>query len=547
MNINKINGVDFGKMLISAAAAVDNKKTVLNELNVFPVPDGDTGTNMALTLRAAAENLENMPISKNLSEVSAQISSSLLRGARGNSGVITSLLFRGMSKKFKGNTEADAELLAEAMKIGVESAYGAVMKPAEGTVLTVSRKAADAALIAAEKGKNIQETLTAAYKAALIALDETPSQNPVLAKAGVVDAGGKGYCYILEGFIASLTGESIVLETKVSEAGVFKAFDTDEILFTYCTEFIVIRNAEMKPAMLLRAYLESMGDSVVTVEDDDIIKIHVHTNNPGKVLEEALNFGVLTKIKIENMKEQHTEQVLNESELHEKKEKTVKKAAEKPYGFVSVTAGEGITAVFRDLGVDRTVEGGQTMNPSTDDILREIDKVDADTVFVLPNNKNIELAAQQTVALVDNKRVIVLSTHTIPQGISAMLAFDSSSSTENNIENMKAAIKNVRSAAITYAARNSVYGDLEISEGDILALCENKVCSVSKSMTEAINTALTSANAQQSEFITVFYGEDVSDDEANKVFRDIKTQCPNADVNLVSGGQPVYYYLISIE
>ena len=539
-----LNGVSFADMLTAAAAMIENNKGGLNELNVFPVPDGDTGTNMAMTIRAAADRLASAPVSKSLSDVASQIASALLRGARGNSGVIMSLLFRGMSKRFKGLDACDAQVFAEAMTQGVEAAYGAVMKPAEGTVLTVSRKAAEAAFGASQSGADIYETLLAASAAADEALALTPKQNPVLAKAGVVDAGGQGYCYILKGFLSAMQGEKIALSGASAAESAFEKFDTEDIRFAYCTEFLINKENKDRSVLKLRAFFESIGDCVVVVDDDDIIKVHVHSNNPGKIIEEALLYGSLSKIKIENMKEQHTEKLISMDAPAEPEEEA---APEADYGFVSVSCGAGIAEVFTDLGVDRLVEGGQTMNPSTADILKEIDKVPAATVFVLPNNKNIELAARQTVSLVKNKRVVVLSTHSIPEGISAMLAFEPTAGVDENIEAMKTAISSVASGSITYAARNSVFEGHEIAEGDILALANGKVSAITKDIASAVNALFDVTGSGENGIITVFYGADVTESEAEKTVRLIEARFPEAEVSLVNGGQPIYYYLFSIE
>ncbi len=544
MEIKTIGGVEFAGMLTAAAAMIENNKSSLNELNVFPVPDGDTGTNMSMTIGAAADQLASGPISKSLSDVSSLIASSLLRGARGNSGVILSLLFRGMSKKFKGKAEADAPLLAEAMKSGVEAAYGAVMKPAEGTVLTVSRMAADAALNAADAGDDVFSLLEKASAAADEALALTPSQNPVLAKANVVDAGGQGYCYVLKGFLAALRGETVALREAGEETTAFEKFETEDIRFAYCTEFLINRTEKEKSALKLRAYLESIGDCVVVVDDEEIIKVHVHSNNPGKVIEEALTFGTLSKIKIENMKEQHTELLVHNAEP----EPAVPAEPEKDFGFVSVAAGAGLAEVFTDLGADRIVEGGQTMNPSTADILQEIEKVPARTVFVLPNNKNIELAARQTVGLVSGgKRVVVIPTHSIPAGISAMLAFDPSASAEENADAMKEALGRVTAGSITYAARNSVYEGHDIAEGDFLSLKNGKVSAITKTRDEAVEALLDATGGGEDGIITLFYGEDVKEREAEEVADIIRRKYPDAEVSVVNGGQPVYYYILSVE
>ncbi|MBR4866848.1 MAG: DAK2 domain-containing protein [Clostridia bacterium] len=547
MEYKTISGVEFAGMIVASAAMIEKNKNGLNELNVFPVPDGDTGTNMAMTIMAAADLFAAAPVETSLTDVAGKAASALLRGARGNSGVIMSLLFRGMSKSLKGKKEATSKEFAAAMKAGVEAAYGAVMKPAEGTVLTVSRKAAEKAMEICDTEEDILALIIEAKKAADEALALTPTQNPVLAKAGVVDAGGQGYCYILDGFIASLQGEKIELVATAETTSAFEMFDTEDIQFAYCTEFLINKADAEKSALPLRAYLESIGDCVVVVDDEEIVKVHVHSNNPGKVLEEALTYGSLSKIKIENMKEQHTEKLVETGMAEETPAAPAEEVLTEDFGFVSVAAGEGIAEVFRDLGVSNLVEGGQTMNPSTADILAEIEKVHARTVFVLPNNKNIELAARQTVSLVENKRVVVLGTHSIPQGISAMLVFEPTASADENIEAMKEAIGAVRSGSITYAARNSVFEGNEILEGDILALSENKVCAIAKNIPDAVDSMLNATGSGENGIITIFYGEDVAEADAEAVQAQTQAKYPDAEVSLVYGGQPIYYYLVSVE
>ncbi|MBR6762324.1 MAG: DAK2 domain-containing protein [Clostridia bacterium] len=547
MEYKTISGVEFAGMIVAAAAMIEKNKNGLNELNVFPVPDGDTGTNMAMTIMAAADLFAAAPVETSLTDVAGKAASALLRGARGNSGVIMSLLFRGMSKSMKGKKEATSKEFAAAMKAGVEAAYGAVMKPAEGTVLTVSRKAAEKAMEVCETEEDILALIIEAKRAADEALALTPTQNPVLAKAGVVDAGGQGYCYILDGFISSLQGEKIEFTASAETTSAFEKFDTEDIQFAYCTEFLINKAEAEKSVLPLRAYLESIGDCVVVVDDEEIVKVHVHSNNPGKVLEEALTYGSLSKIKIENMKEQHTEKLVETGMAEETPAAPAEEVLTEDFGFVSVAAGEGIAEVFRDLGVSNLVEGGQTMNPSTADILAEIEKVHARTVFVLPNNKNIELAARQTVSLVENKRVVVLGTHSIPQGISAMLVFEPTASADENIDAMKEAIGAVRSGSITYAARNSVFEGNEILEGDILALSENRVCAIAKNIPDAVDSMLNATGSGENGIITIFYGEDVTEADAEAVQAQTQEKFPDAEVSLVYGGQPIYYYLVSVE
>ncbi len=540
-----IDGAAFRAMLLSAAASIENHKQEVNELNVFPVPDGDTGTNMSLTISAAANELRQKSTDETPLGVAADmVSGALLRGARGNSGVILSLLFRGFSRYLKETTQADGFEFASALAVGVESAYRAVMKPAEGTILTVSRVSAAAGVAVGEGDPCVETVLEAIIASAKIALDETVEQNPTLKKAGVVDAGGMGFLLILEGMMASLQGHPVEYQqaqqpAPVREQASFSDFDTGDITFCYCTEFIVQRENDKDPEKL-RAFLNGMGDSLVLVDDDEIIKVHVHTNHPGTVLEEALTYGSFVTTKIENMRLQHTEKVLSEAEAAQ----PVVAAQEKAYGAVAVCAGEGLAAVFTDLGVDAIIRGGQTMNPSTEDILEAINRTPAETVFVLPNNKNIIMAAQQTVGLTD-KKVVVIGTKTVPQGISAMLAFDPDMSADEIEQSMTEAAANVRTMQVTYAARNSDFDGHAINEGEYIGLFDGALVGNGPDL-----TALLAEMAQQvsdCEFLTVFYGEDVTEEEAEKAADAFRAVCPEAELTLISGGQPVYYYLISAE
>ena len=461
-----IDGAVLRRMIISAAASIEIHKQQVNELNVFPVPDGDTGTNMSMTINTAVADLRGAddPL---LDKAAAITASALLRGARGNSGVILSLLFRGISKALKGQTECDGVLLGEALTEGVEAAYKAVMKPAEGTILTVSRLAAADAVAAAEENNDFEYVLDAAIRSAKTALQNTVNQNPVLKKAGVVDAGGMGWVLVLEGMMAALRGEDVIAPEAGAEAprdtADFSSFKTEDITFGYCTEFIVSRDTDRDPEQL-RAFLSDLGDSLVLVDDDEIIKVHVHTNNPGVALEEALTYGALVKVKIENMRLQHTEKVMSEQEMEQQIA-----APEKKYGIVSVCAGNGIAAVFRDLGVDGIISGGQTMNPSTQDILQQINKTPAEIVFVFPNNKNIIMAAEQTIPLTP-KKVIVIPSKTVPQGITALLSFNPDADETELTEAMTEALANVDTMQITYAARDSDFDGYDIHAGDYLAL-----------------------------------------------------------------------------
>ena len=539
-----VGGADLRRMIISAAAAIENNKQALNELNVFPVPDGDTGTNMSMTINAAASDLRKAddPDLGNAAKIAA---SAMLRGARGNSGVILSLLFRGISKKLKGCDHCDGVLWAAALQEGVDAAYKAVMKPAEGTILTVSRLAAAKAQDAAKENNFIEFVQTAAIEEAKIALANTVNQNPVLKKAGVVDAGGKGWLIALEAMLSSMQGEDVVAESAgdgaaVKEAADFSDFNTEDITFTYCTEFIIDRENDKDPEAL-RSYLSGLGDSLVLVDDDEIIKVHVHTNDPGKALSEAVTYGSFVTVKIENMRLQHTEKVMTESE----KEPKIAEP-EKALGVVSVCAGAGLADVFLNLGVDQIISGGQTMNPSTQDILEAVNKVPAETVYVLPNNKNIIMAAEQVDALTP-KHVIVIPSKTVPQGVTAMLGFNPDGSVEENTDALTEALGAVDTMQITYAARNSDFDGYDIHEGDYLALYGSQLFGTSRDIKVLLKSLAEKVRDDGKEYVTIYYGEDVKEKHAQKaadIFADI---CPNADVNLLSGGQPVYYYLISAE
>jgi DAK2 domain fusion protein YloV len=550
----KIDAQLFRDMVIHAAASVDACKQDINELNVFPVPDGDTGTNMSMTLNAAARELDSkMP--KTLGEAAEKTAAAMLRGARGNSGVITSLLFRGLSRSLKEKKEASAAEFAAAMNEGVSAAYKAVMKPTEGTILTVSRLASAAAEEAAKKEKDPVRVLDAAIAAGEEALKNTVEMNPVLKKAGVVDAGGVGYMEVLRAFRRVLKGEATAPvpsagEKKVAEesrASVFTQFDTEEdITFTYCTEFIVSRDND-KSVDLLRSFLSSIGDSAVVLDDEELIKVHVHSDRPGDVLTEALTYGALQTVKVENMRLQHSAKLEEAQPAARKAAPAPKPAAPvKDLGIVSVCAGEGLANLFKELGTDEVVSGGQTMNPSTEDILRAVEATGGRTVIVLPNNKNIIMAAQQCVGLTDRKVIVVPST-TVPQGISAMLSLDPAAAPAQAAEAMKEAIGGVKTFSVTYAARDSVFDGREIKEGEYLALQDGKMlCNVpdKETLTQTIGSALAEGGA---EFISIFYGEDVAAEEAEQFSAAIGARVPDAEISLVSGGQPVYYYLISAE
>ncbi len=538
-----INGNDFRKLMISAAASIEINKQKLNELNVFPVPDGDTGTNMSMTINAAAADLRKAE-NPSLEKASAIAASAMLRGARGNSGVILSLLLRGISRKLKGAEECNGALWAQALQEGVDAAYKAVMKPAEGTILTVARLAAAKAMDTAKKNKDIEAVHEAALEEAKIALANTVNQNPVLKKAGVVDAGGKGWVVALEAMLRAMQGEDIVApETgaeETAEEATFSDFNTEDITFTYCTEFIISRENNNDPEKL-REFLSSLGDSLVLVDDEEIIKVHVHTNDPGKALHEAIDYGSFVTVKIENMRLQHTEKVMNEQDSAPKLAE-----AEKALGVVSVCAGEGLANVFKDLGVDGIISGGQTMNPSTQDILEVVNQVPAETVFVLPNNKNIIMAAQQVDALT-SKNVVVISSKTVPQGITAMLNFNPEGDVQENVDAMTESLDTVDTMQITYAARNSDFDGYDIHEGDYLSMYGGALFGTDRDIKVLLKALAEKVKETGKEYITIYYGEDISQEQAQEAADLFSEICPDADVNLLSGGQPVYYYLISAE
>ncbi len=554
----RIDGASLAQALIHAAASINLQKQQINELNVFPVPDGDTGTNMSLTISTAATELKKKQ-PRTVGEVAATNASALLRGARGNSGVILSLLFRGFSKAVKDKDTIDGRDLAIALDFGVAAAYKAVMKPAEGTILTVSRLAAARAADAARKNPNDPEAvLEAAIQEGLVALEHTTEMNPVLKKAGVVDAGGKGFLVILQGMLDSLRGvplpdgaEDVKTETKTDYA----AIAAEEITFTFDTVFIV-RKTSNKGLESFEAYLNSIGDSLVIGEDDDCFKVHVHTDIPGAALTEAQKYGTLELAKIENMRTQaedlaagrHIQSTDDLEDDHDHQDGGRKIAApEKKYGVVAVAAGDGLAAVFRDLGADGVISGGQTMNPSTDDIMKEIDATPAEIVFVLPNNGNIIMAAQQCVPLAEGKKVVVLPTKTVPQGISALMVMDPEAEEEANVAAMTEAIGNVHTSEITYAARDSDFDGFAIKRGDYLALTEHQLFGTDRKLEKLLRRLAEDENQQNAEFINIFYGEDVSEKDAQKALELFTECCPNAEITLLSGGQPVYYYMISAE
>ena len=557
--VQSVDGKTLVGMLIHASACLNAEKQKINELNVFPVPDGDTGTNMSLTIStAAAELRQKKPTT--VEKAAAVCASAMLRGARGNSGVILSLIFRGFSRAMKDKTEMNGIDLADALNAGVIAAYKAVMKPAEGTVLTVSRLAGERAGRAAEENSAFEYVLESSIERAREALADTINQNPVLKKAGVVDAGGMGFVVILQGMLDELRGVAAPSEDEADKPAQDKAdfgsLADEEITFTYDTVFIVRRTGG-KPLDEYRAWLETMGDSLVIGEGDEEFKVHVHTDEPGLVLTKAAEFGTLELAKIENMRTQRDELAAGkqaqstddleavEAELEDMEHQSA--APEKKYGFVAVAAGEGLAKVFYDLGVDGVISGGQTMNPSTEDILKQIQKTPAEIVYVLPNNKNIIMAAQQCVDLVEDKKVIVLPAKTVPQGISAMIAVNPDGDEAENTAAMEEAMSLVTTMEVTYAARDSEFDGQAIHAGDYLLLVDNQLFGTEKDLHTALDKLAQASKERAGEFISIFYGEGVDPDQAEQALALFQTACPDAEITMLEGGQPVYHYLISVE
>ena len=554
-----INGAMFKEMLLFGTVSIAQAQQAINDLNVFPVPDGDTGTNMSLTIQTAAQELKKIEPAT-VDQAASVTASALLRGARGNSGVILSLLFRGIAKELKGCKEADGAAFAAALQEGVAAAYNAVMKPAEGTILTVSRLAAERAVNAAEEHNSVEYVIEQAIAQGEITLAQTTDMNPVLKKAGVVDAGGKGFLLILSGMLSALRGEERpeLTEENAQEKADFAMLNEEDITFTFDTVFIVRKSGRsIEP---FRRFLDGIGDSLVIGEDDEAFKVHVHTDIPGEALTEAQKYGTLELAKIENMRTQAQQLAAGgkaqstddleaiEQELEAAEHENAGEAEpEKDFGFLAVCAGGGLANVFTDLGADGVISGGQTMNPSTESILKEIKKVPAHTVFVLPNNKNIIMAAQQCIGLTE-KTVVVIPTASIPQGVSAMMAVDPDMSDADAIAKaMTDAAQCVSTAQITYAARNSDFDGFDIHEGDYLALLDGKLLGTDRDVSALLDGLSDEAASREAEFITVFYGEDVNEEDARKACDAFTRKCPDAEVNLICGGQPVYYYIISIE
>ncbi|ABW18984.1 Dak phosphatase [Alkaliphilus oremlandii OhILAs] len=548
MKIEYINGDLLKKMILSGAQNLETNKEIVNALNVFPVPDGDTGTNMSLTMQSAAKEVKSAK-SDLLEDIANAAANGSLMGARGNSGVILSQLFRGFAKGVKGKKEVNTKDLAEALKSGADTAYKAVMKPIEGTILTVARESAEAALIIANKEKDIVRFLEKVIKYADRSLERTPELLKVLKDAGVVDSGGKGLLYIYLGALGALTGKIPVAEKdELFEQNQMHPIEemNGNIEFGYCTEFIIRSgNADIHK---FRDIIEGYGDSMLVVGNDSVVKVHIHTNHPGKVLEHALELGGLSDIKIDNMRLQHRHEVFNQAEYKEdaKKEPVNNKEETKKYGFITVTMGDGLTKIFKDFNVDYVIEGGQTMNPSTEDFIKAIENINAETIFILPNNSNVLMAANQAKSISD-KNIIVIPSKSVPQGLSALLAVNLDAAPEVNEEAMSEAIQHVRTGQVTYAVRDTSYNDIEICEGDILGIGDSEIKSSGKDMKEVSLGLIDEMITEESEIITVFYGADVSEEEAEELLEELTNKYADIDVELYYGGQPLYYYIFSIE
>ncbi len=553
MAIERVSPKMLKSMFIAGAKYLESKKKYVDELNVFPVPDGDTGTNMTLTILAAVKEVQKAD-SDDIAAIAKAISSGSLRGARGNSGVILSQIFRGFCKEISANDELDTVVLANALQKGADTAYKAVMKPKEGTILTVIRELAEKAMELCVDNDDIMDVFEQVIDHGEATLQYTPELLPVLKQAGVVDSGGQGLMYVLRGaYMALEAGEDYVVEFEVdeteAEVGMVLQQSPEDIKFGYCTEFIInVHNdyESEREAMALRTYLDTIGDSIVAVADDDIIKIHVHTNDPGLALQKGLSIGELSNLKIDNMREEHANRLVSEAEISGAEVEVVP-AELKDYGFVVISIGEGLTEIFKGLGVDHVVEGGQTMNPSTEDILNAVAKVHAKHVYILPNNKNIILAAEQAKDIVEDKVIHVIPTTTIPQGISAMIGFEPSAEPETNEENMTEAIDEVVSGQVTFAVRDTVIEEHEIKEGDILGIAEGKICAVEPNIDDSVKKLFDNLIDEDSELVTIYYGSDIEEATASQLAEDIEDKYEDIEVEVHYGGQPLYYYLISVE
>lgn len=554
MATKTINAPMLQKMFLAGAASIEAKKEYINELNVFPVPDGDTGTNMSLTIMSAAKEVSEIE-KVDMTTLAKAISSGSLRGARGNSGVILSQLLRGFTKGIRDYDEIDVQILAKAAVRAKETAYKAVMKPKEGTILTVARGIADKAQELAETTDDLEVFIPEILKYGNHVLAKTPEMLPVLKEAGVVDSGGQGLMEVLNGCYDAFLGKDVDYSAIEQSAGttmtrVSSQAEAD-IKFGYCTEFIIMTSKEFTESdeTEFKAYLESIGDSIVCVADEDIVKIHVHTNDPGLAIQKALTYGQLSRMKIDNMREEHQEKLIKDAEKLAKEQKDAEKPAQpnKPMGFITVSIGEGMNQIFKDLGADYIIEGGQTMNPSTEDMLNAIDQVHADTIFILPNNKNIILAANQAQALTEDKKIVVIPTKTVPQGITAIINFMPEEDAKANEENMLDGIANVKSGQVTYAVRDTHIDDKEIHEGDIMGIGDSGILSVSTSVETAAKEMLNQMVDEDSELISLYYGQDVREADAVRFGEELEELYPDAEVDVHSGGQPIYYYVLSVE
>lgn len=552
MATKTINVEMLAKMFLAGAGNIEAKKEFINELNVFPVPDGDTGTNMSLTIMAAAKEVSALE-KLNMKDLAKAISSGSLRGARGNSGVILSQLFRGFTKAIKEVKEIDCLILANALDKAKETAYKAVMKPKEGTILTVARGIADKGWELAEETDDLEVFIPEIIKHAEHVLSKTPDMLPVLKEAGVVDSGGQGLLEVLKGAYDAFLGKEIDYSAIASSTGAavtkVSAEAATEIKFGYCTEFIIMAEREFteEDEKTVKAYLESIGDSIVCVADDEIVKVHVHTNDPGLAIQKALTYGQLSRMKIDNMREEHEEKLIRDAQKLAKEQKEKKKEAQKEFGFIAVSIGEGLNEIFKELGVDYIIEGGQTMNPSTDDMLNAIDEVNAKHVFIFPNNKNITLAANQAKSLVKDKEVIVIPTKTVPQGITAIINFVPDLSAEENEEVMLEEIKNVKTGQVTYAVRDTHIDDKEIHKDDIMGIGDSGIIAVGTDIAATTKEMLETLVDEDSELISIYYGADVSEEDAEKLTAEIEEKYPSVDVDTHFGGQPIYYYVLAVE
>lgn len=554
MAVKTINTELFRKMFLAGAANLEAKKEFINELNVFPVPDGDTGTNMTLTIMSAAKEIQSLENADMLT-IAKAISSGSLRGARGNSGVILSQLLRGFTKEIREHKEIDAVILAKACERATATAYKAVMKPKEGTILTVAKGISRKAEELAETTEDLEVFIPEVIKYAEEVLAQTPEMLPVLKEAGVVDSGGQGLLEVIHGAYDAFLGKEIDYAAIEASGGTKMVKPSQQaeadIKFGYCTEFIIMTEKEFtdKNEAEFKAYLESIGDSIVCVADDDIVKIHVHTNDPGLAIQKALTYGQLSRMKIDNMREEHQEKLIKDAEKAAAQQASEKKKKEprKPVGFIAVSIGEGMNGIFRELGADYIIEGGQTMNPSTDDMLSAIDEVNADHIFILPNNKNIILAANQAQSLTDDKDIIVIPTKTVPQGITAIISYMPEADVDTNIEALEEAIKNVKTGQVTYAVRDTHIDDKEIHEGDIMGIGDRGILAVGQSVEETTKEMLAQLVDEESELISLYFGQDVLEEDAENFAQEVEELYPDVDVDVHMGGQPIYYYVLSVE